>query len=149
MKGQTPSDFRKGKELKIITISLLGTSIIFLSTACAKSTPQSKIIQVDENNDKGTVELRVGDQIEISLPGNPTTGYSWTISTVDKTILEPLGEPEYKPKGDALGAGGRFTLRLKAIAAGETWVEMTYSQSFNKENVPPGNIYHILVKVIN
>jgi len=134
--------------MKIFLIYLLCSSFIFLLTACNKSTPQPKIIRVDENMDNSTVELLIGDQIEISLPGNPTTGYAWMLSAVDKTILEPLGEPEYKLEGDALGAGGRYTLRLKANATGETWVEMIYSQSFSLEDIPSENLVRILVKVI-
>ena len=91
--------------------------------------------------------LLVGDQIEISLPGNPTTGYTWMIWAVDKTILEPLGEPEYEPEGEALGAGGHFTLRLNAIAPGEFWIEMVYRRSFDPQDVPSADEYKILVKV--
>lgn len=134
--------------MKILLICLLCTFIIQFLSSCASSNPRPKINFVDENNNNGTVELEVGDQLEITLPGNPTTGYEWTIGAVDKAILLPQGEPEYKPESEALGAGGHYTLRLKAIAPGESWVRMVYRRSFDSPDVPSADEFKILVKVI-
>lgn len=133
--------------MKSFLINLLTTPFFFLQTAYPESSSQPKIVPVDENKNNSIVALRVGDQIEISLPGNPTTGYEWKIRAVDWKILEPLSEPDYAPEGEALGAGGRYTLRLKAIATGESLVEMVYRRPFNAQEIPSVDEYRVLVRV--
>lgn len=130
-----------------IFVVCLGTSFLISLMACTEPVSQPKIVPVDEKKNNSTVELTVGDRIEISLPGNPTTGYEWKLRAVDKEILEPLGELEYKPNDEALGAGGRYTLRLKAIATGETRVEIVYRRPFDTLEVPSLDVYSIFVVV--
>ena len=97
--------------------------------------------------ENSAIELQVGEQVEITLPGKQATGYEWMLRSLDQTILETVGQPEYKPESDALGAGGRFILHLKAIAIGETWIEMVYRRYFDPQDVPPIDEYRVLVKI--
>ncbi len=129
--------------MKFVLLSFLGYFLV----ACSPSPLQPKIINIDEKMDSGNVELFVNDQIEISLPGNPTTGYEWMLTNVDYTILEKMGEPEYKTTGDAVGSSGYYIYKFKAIAPGETLVEMVYRRSFESEDTPPEDEYNILIKV--
>jgi inhibitor of cysteine peptidase len=137
--------------MKILAIYSLSASLMFLLASCSttltKTPNQPKIILVDEKTNGGTVELLVGDQVEISLPGNATTGYVWTLDQVDKKILEPQGDPEYKVQGEGVGVGGKYIFRLKALAVGETSVEMEYRQPFGTGEIPPEKKFNILVRV--
>ena len=126
---------------------LICLPLIFLLTAAKTPGSPPRIVAVDKSKQNSSLDLHVGDQLEINLPGNPTTGYQWLLQTIDKTILKPLGEPEYKSAGDAIGAGGHFTFRLQALARGETGVEMVYRQPFDLARLPPEDVYHIMVKV--
>jgi inhibitor of cysteine peptidase len=74
---------------------------------------------VETDNDR-TVDVRLGDVVQVSLPENATTGYRWTIDRYDEDIVEAVGnEPRYP--ADAVGSGGRvaFTFKGKKIGAGE------------------------------
>jgi inhibitor of cysteine peptidase len=74
---------------------------------------------VETDNDR-TVDARVGDVVQVSLPENATTGYRWTIDRYDEDIIEAVGsEPRYP--ADAVGSGGRvaFTFKAKKTGAGE------------------------------
>ena len=128
-------------------IYILSAPVLFLLTTSSESSPKPKIVAVDENQKDSTLKLSVGDQLEISLPGNPTTGYAWVLSAVKPAILEQLGDLEYKPVTPAFGSGGRFTLRLKAISPGESPVELDYRRSFEALDVPSTDIFRILVQV--
>jgi inhibitor of cysteine peptidase len=97
--------------------------------------------------DRGkTVELHTGDKLEVSLKGNPTTGYQWEMAAVDAAILQLIGEPEFSPDSNALGAGGRVTLRLKAVAAGQTTLQLIYHRPFEK-NGPPIKTFKVTVVI--
>jgi inhibitor of cysteine peptidase len=95
-----------------------------------------KPTRLSEEDAGRTVELQAGDKLEVSLKGNPTTGYQWEMAVVDAAILKLVGEPEFNPHSSALGAGGKVTLRFEAVAAGQTTLQLIYHRSFEK-NVPP------------
>ena len=97
--------------------------------------------------DRGkTVELHTGDKLEVLLKGNPTTGYRWEVATVDAAILKLVGEPEFNPYSGALGAGGKVTVRLEAVATGQTALRLIYHRSFEK-NTPPTRTFKATVVV--
>jgi predicted secreted protein len=41
------------------------------------------------------LEVTVGDVVEITLEGNPSTGYGWEVDAVDAAVLELEGEPAF------------------------------------------------------
>ena len=62
--------------------------------------------------------MQCGAKITVELKENPTTGYRWTISSIDEVFLEPESD-EFLPPGQATpGAGGlrRFFFRARAQA---------------------------------
>jgi inhibitor of cysteine peptidase len=74
------------------------------------------LLLVETDNDR-TVDVRVGDEVRISLPENASTGYRWAIDRYDENIIEALGsEPRY-PAG-AVGSGGEIAFTFKARKAG-------------------------------
>jgi len=105
-------------------------------------------MKLDETYSNHSVDVRVGEQVEITLPGNLTTGYSWALRLVDPALLEPVGEIKYRSQGKGLGAGGRFTLRLKAKIPGETRVELVYRRHFDPQSTPPANEFRVFINVI-
>jgi len=78
------------------------------------------------------VELRAGDRLSISLEGNPTTGYSWELATVDARVLTPVGQPGYQASSAAIGSGGVFAFEFEAVAAGQTDLRLVYRRPWEK-----------------
>ena len=110
-------------------------------------------LYVNETKAESTITLHLSDRLEVSLPGNPTTGYEWMLRAVDNSILEPRAGPAYQAKEDPgleyiPGAGGRYTLRLKAIDCGESPVHLVYRRVFEPETVPPADEFRIFVRVV-
>ncbi len=66
-----------------------------------------------------TVEVSVGDNLELSLPENATTGYRWELENVDSKVVA-IKEEDYKPSSGAVGSGGSKNWSLKAVAPGKT-----------------------------
>lgn len=73
-----------------------------------------------ENDNERTVDLRLGDSIQVLLPENATTGYRWAIDRYDKEFIEAL-ETEPRYMANAVGSGGEvaFIFKGKKIGTGE------------------------------
>jgi inhibitor of cysteine peptidase len=135
--------------MKYLILSPLCISALLLLSNCAASSPQPKVIPVDEKKNGGKIDLVVGDELEISLQGNPTTGYEWMIDRMDTKALSLVNDPEYKSTGDALGASGQYFIRIKTLSPGDTTVRLVYRRSFDKKEVPPADEYEITLHITN
>ncbi len=90
------------------------------------------ITYYNADDDGKTVTLAKGDTLRIVLESNPSTGYSWGISTVDDAVLENT-ENRYESACDSaemVGCGGEEVWDFKGIAAGTTTLEMAYYRSW-------------------
>ena len=60
-------------------------SVTILSTACGSEAASTKgPLQLGEADSGQTFTVKVGDTIEVTLPGNPTTGFEWTAALSDR-----------------------------------------------------------------
>ncbi len=96
------------------------------------------------------LEVTVGDTIEVTLEGNPSTGYGWEVDTVDAAVLEPAGEPEFVSAADAdvVGAGGTFTFTFTAAGDGETHLELVYRRPWETD-VAPADGFGVTITVVD
>jgi len=117
-----------------------------LTAGSVEPTPAGSPQQLTEADDGRTIELRVGGKLEVALEGNPTTGFQWEVGGGDTSIITLSGEPEFKPSSDALGAGGKFTLRFEAAAVGQTMLKLIYHRPFEKD-APPSRTFEVTVCV--
>jgi inhibitor of cysteine peptidase len=95
------------------------------------------------------VQIQPGGTVEISLDGNPTTGYSWFIvKPADPKILV-VSEIKYTqnpaPRG-MVGVGGSFKLTGKALAKGKTTLAFEYKRPWEK-NTPAARTATVEVTV--
>lgn len=125
----------------IAVVSLLATTSLL---SCCTGSQTVSLSKADAGK---TIDLKPGDEIEIKLEGNITTGYAWEASDFDDTVLEMIGEePEYKSDSSLVGAGGLFTFRFRARAAGNTTLNLIYYRSFEPD-VPPIETFNVTVNV--
>ncbi|MBW2709167.1 MAG: protease inhibitor I42 family protein [Deltaproteobacteria bacterium] len=108
--------------------------VIFLAVAVGVSAPPS--VKLSGKNMGQTVEMTVGGVLEIVLKGNPTTGYTWTVASVDEKILMQVGETEFIPDRKARGSGGRIVMRFEAAKVGKTSLNLIYHRPFEKHKPP-------------
>lgn len=95
-------------------------------------------LTLDSDGDR--VSLTPGDEIQVTLEGNATTGFSWELVEFDPGVIAPVGEPTYEAdESDLAGAGGRWTWTLRAVAAGESPVRFVYHRSWEDE--PPASSF--------
>ncbi|HUU19715.1 MAG TPA: protease inhibitor I42 family protein [Sedimentisphaerales bacterium] len=107
-------------------------------------------VNVDEEDDGGQVELEQGQILVVTLESNPTTGYGWEVVENQESILEQMGEAEFKQSDTGepplVGAGGWEIFRFKAVSAGQMTLQLVYRRSW-EEDVEPLNTFSLQVVV--
>jgi predicted secreted protein len=96
--------------------------------AAPSAAPRSseRIVKVGPKANGATVLLHPADTLVVSLPGNATTGYSWRIRAVNRTVLQHTST-RYVPKTPIrVGSGGTYVLRFKAAMAGVSTLKLVY-----------------------
>ncbi len=118
--------------LKVIrTIVIFGLLLTTLS-ACSPANE----VKLDAGDDGSQVELNAGQTLVVSLEGNPTTGYTWEAAELDEQVLRQVGEAEFKPDSDAIGAGGVQTLRFETVNTGQTTLKLVYRRPWEADEEP-------------
>ncbi|UOA09550.1 protease inhibitor I42 family protein [Methylobacter sp. S3L5C] len=92
-------------------------------------------MKLTENDTGKIVEILVGDELEIILPGNPTTGYVWEPVSLDMNKLG-LGQAEFFANDKAPGSVGMEIIKLHALAAGTSIVRLIFHRPFEQNRLP-------------
>lgn len=116
----------------ILLISTLGLLIVgCLPTPIPATMPAEVELDAEDNGCK--IKLVKGQILTISLRGNPTTGYNWQVEDpLEEQVLRQIGEAEFKPQSDLMGAPGILTLRFEALDAGQTTLTLVYHRPWEK-----------------
>lgn len=86
----------------------------------------------DAVTEGGSVTTAVGDQFTVALPGNPSTGYTWT--AVANPVVTYVSTVNVSGSSTLPGAPVTQVLTFRANAAGTTTLTLHYARSFD----PPG-----------
>ena len=92
------------------------------------------MLHVTKEHNGTTVELHVGDPLQIELAENPTTGYRWQLPLPATPLLE-LQNDSFEVPTTACGAGGLRRWRFLAAQAGTAKIEMEHRRSWEKSAV--------------
>jgi predicted secreted protein len=147
MNQNNPGRIRQLFKLSLNRIASFGNSkiiqtraIIFFALMLAivvitSNPPVGESIKLNENDSGKTVEIFVGDDVEVILPGNSTTGYVWDLMLLDMDILRPEKAKVFSIN-KAMGSGNVEDIKFHAIAAGESPVKLIFHRPF-EHKVPP------------
>lgn len=89
-------------------------------------------LTLTESDAGRALELRAGEHLHVTLAGNPTTGYTWETTAVNRRVLAPLGAPAYRAESPAVGAGGVFTFAFEAVGSGRTVLRLAYRRPWER-----------------
>ena len=134
------------KTLYILGGALIAVLIIVaaLMAYWPEETPASTEIQLTAADNGKTIEPKTGQVVSITLDANPTTGYTWAVvAPSDEQILRQVGEIEFEPESDAIGAGGVQIIRFDVVHAGQTTLKLVYHRPW--ESVEPLETFSITV----
>lgn len=100
------------------------------------------------NKPEEALSLKRGETITVSLPSNPTTGYSWSLCSKNtRNTIVGITEAEYKPNQPQLaGSGGTQTWQITGKKRGSAHIKFEYRRPWEK-SVTPAQIKRYLFTV--
>ncbi len=121
-----------------------------VATGCTSANASAAPLKLAQSDNGKSFTVKVGDTIQVIIPGNPTTGYSWTATLSDKdaAVLVQNGEPAYVEEAadtEVVGAGGTFTFTFKALAPGQATLKLVYARPW--ESVAPAQTFEVQITV--
>lgn len=124
-------------KLRYFLFALLAMSI-FLFGCSAKGSIEVTCDDFQDNHHRtDDIEVKVGDEVTMTLCSNPTTGYQWSegADISDVGIVDQVGHEYVAPdEGDqppVAGAAGEEVWRFTALAAGKSSISVEYSQAWD------------------
>lgn len=120
--------------------------LLWTMTFCGIAGSSASLVTVTDKNDGKTIEIAVGQSLEVRLPSNPTTGYQWTSNKLHKGPLREARPPAFQvPTSNLLGAGGTQVFSYRGVAPGTVRLSFDYARSW--EHVAPARRVAITVVV--
>ncbi len=125
----------------VVAILVAGAPRIVLAQA------PPRIVSVSDPQNGGSLTVFAGDTVKVRLHSNPSTGYSWQVTQVNKQVLEQQGESDFEsPPKNIPGAIGHSVFRFLAAATGTTTLQLAYTRPWEKDK-PPVRVFSLEVTV--
>lgn len=107
-------------------------------------------LRLKEADNGKTNVITSGNEIEIVLEGNPTTGYEWNAASFSTNTLQKIGEVQYRPteypdRIQRVGAGGRFIFKFKTIKEGKGDIKIIYRRPW--ETTDCDKVYLVILDI--
>ncbi|MCL4534113.1 MAG: protease inhibitor I42 family protein [Bacteroidetes bacterium] len=98
-----------------------------------------------ENNGQ-TITLATDDMLDVALPGNPGTGFTWELDTEDLGALQQVAEPWYVSDAAVPGAPGTYTFHFAVIEPGMSDLSFAYRRPWERD-AEPAQTFNISINV--
>lgn len=112
------------------------TFVLVLLTACGD---MPNTIDLDSANNGVSLEITVGETINITLDSNITTGYKWNlVGEPDAKVLKLLSSQYVEPTTSnppVVGAGGKEVWKFQTVGRGTTSLKLAYFRPFGPSQV--------------
>ena len=100
-------------------------------------------VELDDADSLSEVSLDVGDQLDVSLEANPTTGYSWELGPLPDG-LELVSSEFEEPGGSLVGAPGTQLFVFDVVGAGSGILRFEYVRVFDDPVVAEQIVEYVL-----
>jgi inhibitor of cysteine peptidase len=85
------------------------------------------------------VHVRVGDEVVLRLPENPSTGYRWQLEPPHGS-LELADDAYVRPRDGAVGSGGERHFTLRATNSGQAEIQLRLARSWERQAIRQGSV---------
>lgn len=131
---------------------LLGLSLAIigqLTVPPALSKPVPSEVHINEQRNGGSVRMTTGQLLVLTLPSNPSTGYTWEITGLKPGLLQELGPPETaRRSGQPMpGEPGTITYRFRAIGEGSDTLQLSRRRSFEPPSIPAIQEFRVQLQI--
>jgi inhibitor of cysteine peptidase len=104
------------------------------------------MITFDEGAEGRTVDLKPGEEFELVLPENPTTGHRWRVESAGAPVCAAVDDAYEAPHAAAPGRGGAHRWRFRCERAGTGVVALSLLRTWEKAS-PGARTFRIEVRV--
>jgi inhibitor of cysteine peptidase len=130
------------KPLRLLAVFFIALTVALTSCQAANE------MRLDSKANGTAVTLKQGQSLFITLAANPSTGFTWEVSTIDNTFLQQAGDVEFTsseffPKP---GTGGTQTFKFAPNQTGTTTLTLIYHRPW-ETNVAPIDTFTVDVTV--
>ena len=109
-----------------------------------KEKNEKKGLRINKTSNGKTINVEKGETIQISLEGNPTTGFSWNDTT--KSTQLKFEKMTTSSSRQLVGSPGVFTATYRAVKMGSGTISLEYKRVFEKK--PPVETFQLKVVVL-
>ena len=132
----------KTVNIVVLTVILI-TMFIGISNSCYSATKPLKKAPPPPI----AIKAKVGQTFVITIPSNPTTGYSWKLERPLKGTLVSLVRSEYiPPKTKMVGKGGKEIWTFRALNKGTAIISLMYVRPW-ETGIKPVKINTYIIEI--
>jgi inhibitor of cysteine peptidase len=104
------------------------------------------MLELDETAHDTEATLRVGQELVLRLPEQPTTGFQWEL-TLAGAPAGALARASFEPPAAGAGGPGRRVWRFRAIQAGEGRIALRYGRPWEPA-APTARAFALRLRVL-
>ncbi len=111
-----------------------------------RCTVPQKLLNLEKSNNGQEFEINTQTEIIVSLEANPTTGYTWSISNLDTSLIKLIKESTLEADSQKLGAPGKQVFHFLSISPGVTELNLIYHREWEKQ-IAPLDTFQVVVRI--
>ncbi len=95
------------------------------------------------------VQVKAGEEFEVVLESNPTTGYQWQLADPAMGGIVALVSSTYRPDPappGMVGSGGKEHWVFRGLKPGETTVSLVYARPWEKDAPDTSETFRVTVR---
>ena len=117
---------------------LLPLSVLLLAGCAGQPSP---VVTLEDERECAPLDLVQGQELVLSLPSNPTTGFRWEMRNPGSPVLRSLGPEVYSnpQDSDLVGSAGVSTWRFRVVQSGEEHLQLAYRRPWETDVAPEKN----------
>lgn len=119
--------------------------LVLVGAGCRSLSPAT-VVEVGPNDIGRTLVLSTGHSLVVTLPANPTTGYSWAVRSSTAAVLRANGEEYVASAPERVGSGGTQRLTFVAASVGRTSLTFEYRRPW-EAGAAPAQVVEYVVSV--
>ena len=124
-----------------------GLTIVLLAVLLCVPLPESQVVQLRERDSGGTVHLKSGQELAITLSSFVGVPHTWQVTGADQQMLR-WAAPEYRERKPS-GPGGPVDVvwRFQTVKVGKTTVRLDLKPISGDEPRPVARTFSVQVVV--
>ena len=124
---------------------MLALLLCWTLPGCKTSGGPKEMLTVNRKDSNTQVVLSAGQELQVVLLENPTTGFRWQMQSRGEPVLQ-LVDDSFDPPASGVGKGGTRRWRFKAAQKGSAGIEIVYRRA-SEQDQPPAETFRLTVRV--